>query len=157
MRCANHPKTESTGACVECGKLFCDRCILLVGRKRYCNECAADILKNTSKFKSHKGIVITQQTTNIQTPTEYNEIVETHMGKETMEKIFKYVVSIFYAILTFSYLIQGKILFLFLLLVSLMWLPPFEDLIKEKWNIFIPLWLKIISIIVSFILMGASR
>ncbi|MFH1432249.1 MAG: hypothetical protein ABIG84_03450 [archaeon] len=163
MHCINHPKIKSTGACVECGKLFCDQCILLVGRKRYCKECAAEILKEGDESNSltlnkvkHNGIVITQQTTNIQTPSSHTEDIETHMSKETMEKIFKYFVSIFYAILTFTYLEQGTPIFLFLLLVSLIWLPPFESWINEKLKITIPLWLKIIFIILSFILIGIS-
>ena len=55
MRCTNHSKKESTGSCIECGKLFCDQCIILVGRKRYCQECASEILSEEGELISNKS------------------------------------------------------------------------------------------------------
>lgn len=156
MKCTNHPKKNSSGACVECGKLFCDNCIIKVGRKRYCKECATEILSDsdgdtiTNKFK-HKNIVVTQQTT---THGSSERVVKHTVDNETASKVGKWIVSVFFGILAFSYLISFNPLTVIMLIVFLMWLPPFEEWLKEKHKIVIPLWGKILSIVIAFILMG---
>ncbi|MGA2142307.1 MAG: NINE protein [Brevinematales bacterium] len=36
MKCANHPEKEAEGACVYCGKLYCQDCLVDVKGKMYC-------------------------------------------------------------------------------------------------------------------------
>lgn len=38
MSCYNHPQERAAGACVYCGKLFCEACLVEVGGKYYCKE-----------------------------------------------------------------------------------------------------------------------
>jgi len=156
MKCTNHSKKKSSGACVECGKLFCDECIIKVGRKRYCKECASEILGDsdenttTNRFKD-KNIVVTQQTTN-HNPSE--SIVKHTVDNETASKIGKWVVSIFFGILAFSYLVSFSPLTIIMLIVFLIWLPPFEEWLQKEHKMIVPLWGKILAIVVAFILMG---
>lgn len=71
MKCSNHSKKDAVGACVTCGRLFCEDCLIKVGRKQHCKECVADNLKETETDSGdsvlHKvkagGVVITQQVT----------------------------------------------------------------------------------------------
>lgn len=36
MKCYNHPEMDAQGACVYCGKLFCNDCLVEVNGKMYC-------------------------------------------------------------------------------------------------------------------------
>ncbi|MBT6520053.1 hypothetical protein HOK51_09445 [Candidatus Woesearchaeota archaeon] len=156
MKCENHPKKNSSGACVECGKLFCDDCIIKVGRKRYCKECASEILEDsdddtiTHKYKD-KNIVVTQQTTN-HIPDE--TVIKHTVDNETASKVGRWIVSIFFGILAFSYLIDFNPLTIFMIILFLMWLPPFENWLKEEHKIILPLWVKIASIVIACMLIG---
>lgn len=111
MHCTNHPKSESTGACVECGKLFCDECIILVGRKRYCKDCASEILNEGNK--SNNNVVITQQTTNIQKTPVQNDIEEKQRNKELRDNFFKSWVNFFNAFFNIPYISNKKSLVIF--------------------------------------------
>jgi len=44
MNCAYHPEREAVGACVNCGKLVCDECKVVLTGKNYCNSCANKII-----------------------------------------------------------------------------------------------------------------
>ena len=156
MKCTNHPKKNSSGACVECGKLFCDDCIIKVGRKRYCRECASEILSDsdenitTNKYKD-KNIVVTQQTT---THRHSENIVRHTVDNETASKVGRWVVSIFFGILAFGYLLNFDPLTIIMFIVFLIWLPPFEEWLQKEHKIILPLWAKILSIVIAVILMG---
>lgn len=71
MKCKNHKNKDSVATCTECGNPFCKECMIQVGRKNLCKDCASEKLKENeteSKSSSAKpNIVITQQTTNQQT------------------------------------------------------------------------------------------
>ena len=36
MKCHNHPEVDAQGACVYCGRLFCNECLVEVNGKLYC-------------------------------------------------------------------------------------------------------------------------
>jgi len=40
MKCAYHPIVDAVGACVNCGRLICAECKVMLGGKFYCNPCA---------------------------------------------------------------------------------------------------------------------
>jgi len=62
MNCKNHPQLEALGTCVGCGTFFCGSCLLEVGRKHYCKDCSADLLRKQEQEASpRQQIVITQQ------------------------------------------------------------------------------------------------
>ncbi|WP_424356623.1 hypothetical protein [Methanocella sp. MCL-LM] len=41
MKCYNHSTNEAAGTCTQCGKALCPECMLNVGGKITCKECAA--------------------------------------------------------------------------------------------------------------------
>jgi hypothetical protein len=45
MNCYNHPDRDAQAACVYCGKLFCQECILEVNGKMYCKADIGNVLK----------------------------------------------------------------------------------------------------------------
>lgn len=48
MKCYNHSEVDASGACVYCGRLFCDDCLVEVNGKMYCK---ADISKVINEAK----------------------------------------------------------------------------------------------------------
>src|SRR3989344_8017324 len=67
MKCINHKNKDSVGTCTGCGNPFCADCMIKVGRKNLCKECASERLKNEesdSRNSKSPNIVVTQQTTN---------------------------------------------------------------------------------------------
>lgn len=44
MKCTHHPRVESVGTCVRCGKPFCGECILDVGQGTWCRECLGAVI-----------------------------------------------------------------------------------------------------------------
>jgi|SRR3989344_1866150 len=65
MNCKNHKNKSSVATCVDCGNPFCEDCIIKVGRRNLCKECASEKLEE-GETESKPNIVITQQTTNQQ-------------------------------------------------------------------------------------------
>lgn len=49
MNCTNHTDKGATGACVYCGKLFCEECLVDVNGKNYCRDCVG------KAFDENKG------------------------------------------------------------------------------------------------------
>ena len=39
--CLNHPHVEETQPCAQCGRPFCDRCLVEITGRKLCNECKA--------------------------------------------------------------------------------------------------------------------
>ena len=68
MKCENHKSKNSIGTCVGCGGPFCEECMLKVGRKNFCKDCASEQLKehhsNNKNNTDHPSVIVTQQTTN---------------------------------------------------------------------------------------------
>jgi hypothetical protein len=66
MNCENHEDREAAGTCVGCGRPFCDECMMDVGKKKYCEDCAKEELKKKTeeeKDQKKQNITVTQQTT----------------------------------------------------------------------------------------------
>jgi hypothetical protein len=59
VNCYYHPDKEPVGSCVNCGRLICAECKVLLGGKIYCNPCAdalvtkSDVSRNLSWFERH--------------------------------------------------------------------------------------------------------
>ena len=51
MKCAYHPEREAVGACVNCGKLVCDECKVVLTGKNYCNPCADKIILGEAEIR----------------------------------------------------------------------------------------------------------
>lgn len=49
MKCSYHPDTDAIGACINCGRLICPECMVLVGDKAYCQPCSTKLKKSTKK------------------------------------------------------------------------------------------------------------
>jgi len=47
MKCANHPKTEATVVCAECGRSFCAECSLELDHRQWCRDCVSRIVAKT--------------------------------------------------------------------------------------------------------------
>lgn len=43
MNCTIHNDREAAGICVNCGKPYCDECLVEVNGKMYCKKCIAEI------------------------------------------------------------------------------------------------------------------
>lgn len=48
MNCAYHPEVDAIGACVNCGRLICAECKVVLGEKIYCNPCADKLFAEAS-------------------------------------------------------------------------------------------------------------
>lgn len=46
MNCLNHPERDAQGACVYCGKLFCNDCLVEANGKMYCKADIGIVLKD---------------------------------------------------------------------------------------------------------------
>ncbi len=58
MYCSTHEQKPAKGACVVCGRLFCEDCLVRVDDKFYCKEHAADLIKGyggTGKERAEQG------------------------------------------------------------------------------------------------------
>jgi hypothetical protein len=56
MKCSNHPKTDATGDCAECGKHFCASCLIVLDQRSWCRDCLARIVARTGKgARVHPG------------------------------------------------------------------------------------------------------
>lgn len=50
--CAYHPDREAVGACINCGKLICDECKVILKGKIYCSPCMNDIYLGKTAAKT---------------------------------------------------------------------------------------------------------
>lgn len=46
MNCFNHPEKDAQAACVYCGKLFCQDCLIEVNGKMYCKADIGNVIKD---------------------------------------------------------------------------------------------------------------
>ncbi len=49
MKCYNHPENDVQGACVYCGKLFCQECLIEVNGKMYCKADIGNVVKEAKE------------------------------------------------------------------------------------------------------------
>jgi hypothetical protein len=56
MKCSNHPRTDAAAQCAECGKHFCDACVVVLDQRSWCRDCLARIVARTGKgARVHPG------------------------------------------------------------------------------------------------------
>jgi hypothetical protein len=56
MKCVNHPRTEGTGTCAECGRSFCPECGVELDHRFWCRACLATIVAGTGEgARAHPG------------------------------------------------------------------------------------------------------
>ena len=56
MKCSNHPRTDATAQCAECGKHFCGTCIVMLDQRSWCRDCLARIVARTGQSAcAHPG------------------------------------------------------------------------------------------------------
>ena len=53
MNCAYHPTVEAVAACVNCGRLVCAECKVVLGGKIYCNPCADKVFVARPPFEAN--------------------------------------------------------------------------------------------------------
>jgi hypothetical protein len=56
MRCSYHPEIEAIGACLNCGRLVCAECQVLLKDKSYCKVCAASQAMEKQNLYSSNGL-----------------------------------------------------------------------------------------------------
>lgn len=49
MKCFNHSDKDAQGACVYCGKLFCEDCLVDVNGKMYCKADLGNVVKEAKE------------------------------------------------------------------------------------------------------------
>ncbi|OCL26995.1 hypothetical protein U472_05780 [Orenia metallireducens] len=49
MNCYIHPKKESIGTCVTCGKFICNDCNTELSGKNHCKQCVSEIFEESKK------------------------------------------------------------------------------------------------------------
>lgn len=49
MKCYNHSETDAQGACVYCGRLFCNECLVEANDKMYCKADIGKVLKEAKE------------------------------------------------------------------------------------------------------------
>ena len=47
MTCINHPKSAAVADCAECGRPFCETCIVELDERRWCRDCLTRIVSRT--------------------------------------------------------------------------------------------------------------
>lgn len=74
MKCVNHPEIDANGACVYCGKFFCNNCLVEVNGKMYCKADIGNVLKEAKEeaaaAKSASPVInVSNVNTNVNTNT----------------------------------------------------------------------------------------
>lgn len=49
MKCFSHPESDAQGACVYCGKLFCQQCLVEANGRMYCRADIGNVLKEAKE------------------------------------------------------------------------------------------------------------
>jgi len=47
MTCINHPKTAAVADCAECGRSFCEACLVELDQRNWCRDCLSRIVSRT--------------------------------------------------------------------------------------------------------------
>ena len=131
QRCPNHPQRSVSSACVHCGRLFCDDCFILSGRKHYCKQCAAERLQQQGASTS--GIVITQQTTQQTGYLDQGDQSTFEPSPSPPRNVFQWVGVAIYGLFSLAALLGGQwISWSFLSACVLLMLPQFVPYLEEK-------------------------
>jgi hypothetical protein len=74
MKCYNHPDNDAQGACVYCGKLFCEQCLIEVNGKMYCKPDIGKVINEAKEeAAAAKGVPSpTINISNVNTNTNQN-------------------------------------------------------------------------------------
>ena len=160
MKCANHPKKDAIGSCVNCGNLFCSSCLIKAKNKNYCKECAVDILGDKKESSKKETAINQQQQQQQQQQEEIAPSVNSSPGKsstETLKTVLKWCIALFTLLMALGALASGAVIsFVILLALGLYWIPPILDkvtlILNEKYKVVIPRWARIIGSIVLFII-----
>jgi hypothetical protein len=73
MKCVNHPEADVSGACVYCGKLFCNDCLIEVNGKMYCKADISNVLNEAkAEAASAKAATPAINISNVNTNTNTN-------------------------------------------------------------------------------------
>lgn len=88
MNCTNHNDKEASGACVFCGKLFCQDCLVDVNGKNYCKDCVGKAFSEAKETAKSGGNNI-----NISNIANANNMAGGHGGVSTKSKIVTAVLS----------------------------------------------------------------
>ena len=56
--CSYHPTREAVGSCVNCGKMVCAECKVILSEKIYCQLCANELFVGKNAKGSATGFVI---------------------------------------------------------------------------------------------------
>lgn len=67
MVCINHTEKEAEGACVYCGKLFCNDCLVDVNGKNYCKNCVGKAFDENKNNAGTPNINIVNTNSNVNT------------------------------------------------------------------------------------------
>ncbi len=49
MNCTNHTQKPAAGACVHCGKLFCEECLVEIEGRMYCKEHVSVVIEQMKR------------------------------------------------------------------------------------------------------------
>ena len=55
MKCAYHSEADAVGVCVNCGRMVCQDCSLILANKVYCQSCADEIFAEKSSLPNKVG------------------------------------------------------------------------------------------------------
>lgn len=71
MKCKNHPDVDSSGFCSQCGRPFCDNCLIESNKKYICKDCIDSlVLKSTES--NHPERLFQQQSQSCSTGLGFN-------------------------------------------------------------------------------------
>ena len=163
MNCANHPSKEATGACVACGNLFCNDCLIKAKHKNYCKDCAKAILGDIKPVRENsKDISVGFQQQQQQQEASKPEVKPASVGWDPTKPIpfaapIKWIIAIFTIAMALGAFAIGKFLGgILLFLLGLYWMPPIldktQEFLSEKYGNTIPRWLRIFASIVLFVI-----
>ena len=157
MDCKNHIRREAIGSCVNCGNLFCSDCLIKVKNKNYCKECATDIIGEKTGIGTRNIVISQQQQQQTDSSNNGNARKYDWKGFGSTNNLIKWLISLtiltmaFFALRTKSYLA-----FIIFIILGAYWFPPILDkitqILKEKYNIIIPKWLRIFGSIILFLI-----
>jgi hypothetical protein len=118
MKCANHSERDAQGACVYCGKLFCQECLVEANGKYYCKT---DVGKVLSEAKASAGpqAAFSQPNINItNVSTSSASAVAGGSGISTKSRWVAFFLCLFFGVLGIHRFYVGKVGTGFLWLIS---------------------------------------
>lgn len=90
-KCAYHPQRDAVSGCVNCGRLICLQCQVILEGKTYCKPCAKETWLEKTEAKSEERKDTTEQAVSTEAPkaTEGYEVLNARLlsAEETEEGI----------------------------------------------------------------------